>query len=181
MYKFVAYPFFAASLLIQAGCTSIAPPLDIQSPEKAMVFGHIEADVKIDRVDFHEFGEFYMPPFKYPPRVLVFDNGDYMVENLKPGKYILAGFHSENKNYTVVNSDQKAYQRIIHVKPGGLHYVGAHRIVVTKSLLLGHGDFRIDDLVRPDERVVLKHMFEVTQGTGWQKKIDRRLKELRQN
>ena len=79
-----------------------------------------------------------------------------------------------------MNSPQTTYQNIFNVKPGGLHFVGSHRIVVQKRSLLSHGEFDVVRIRRPDERSMLRFFYEITDGTGWQKKIVRRMKELRQ-
>ncbi len=167
-------------LFILVACSSIAPPEEITAPDMGLVFGHIESDMPIDKVDLQEYGVIYIPPFTYPPRVLVYDNGTFMAENLKPAKYVLVAFHAGNKVFTLVNDERSAYQHIVQVKPGQLNYAGSYRVTVTKKNLFGKGDFEVDELQRPTERDLLKDLFRLTQGTGWQKKIERRMKELRQ-
>lgn len=169
-----------SAIALLAACAVAVPPNDILSPEKAMIYGHIEAEYPIDAVDLQEFGVVYIVPFKRPPRVLIYKNGYFMAENLKPGKYFISGYHSKSKSYKVVNSPQTTYQNIFNVKPGSLNFIGAHRIVVQKRSLLSHGEFEVVRLRRPDERSMLRFFYEITEGTGWQKKIVRRMKELRQ-
>ncbi len=161
-------------------CALSVPPNDILSPEKAMVYGYIDAEFPIDSIDLQEFGVVYIAPFKYPPRVLVYKNGYFMAENVKPGKYFISAYYSKLKAYKVVNSTQSTYQSIFTVKPGSLTFVGSHRIVVQKRSLLSHGEFEVVRLRRPDERNMLRFFYDITDGTGWQKKIVRRMKELRQ-
>jgi len=180
MVRFIHLSVMILSIGLMTACATKAPPDDIISPERAMIFGHVEAEYTIDAVDFHEYGVTYIQPFKRPPRVLVFRDGYYMAENIKPGKYYISAFYSERKKYTLVNSKQSAYQFVINVRPGSLQYVGAHRIDVFKRELLGKGEFEVVEVMRPGERQALQKMFLVTSGTGWQKKIARRMKELRQ-
>lgn len=162
-----------------AGCTKTAPPDDVFSKKYAMIYGSVLADDKITAVDFFEYGRTYIRFFSKVPRVLVYENGTFMSENLKPGKYVIAGFRSGEKNhYNLVRSEQQAYQRVIHVKPGEIKYVGSYRVHVTKSRLIGKGTFEIEEILRPGERQVLRNLQVVTAGTGWQKMIERRLKEL---
>jgi len=163
--------------VLLSACASPPPPYDILSPENAMIFGYVESEDPIDLVEFHKYGEVYIPPFKTPPRVLIFRNGNFMAENIKPGKYYLAAFYSKLKKFSMANNKQSAYQIIINVKPGSLTYVGSHRIYIK------HGkneDPDIKQILQPGERMILRDMYHVTEGTAWQAKITRRLQDLRQ-
>jgi len=160
-------------------CSKPAPPDDVHSKKYGMIYGSVLANEKITAVDFFEYGKTYVRFFTKIPRLLVYENGTFMAENLKPGKYVIAGFRAGKKNhFNLVRSEQQAYQRVIHVKPGELKYVGSYQIHVTKSRLLGKGKFEIEEILRPGERQVLRNLQVVTAGTGWQKMIERRLKEL---
>ena len=161
-------------------CATAVPPDDILSPEKAMVYGYVEAEYPIDAVELHEFGVVYVAPFKRPPRVLVYKNGFFMAENIKPGKYYIAAFSSGRKIYKLVNSAQSTYQNIFNVSSGSLHFLGSMKIIVHKRRKLTHGEFEVQRMRKPDERTILKFFYDITAGTGWQKKIVRRMKELRQ-
>lgn len=170
----------ALSIGVMTACATKAPPDDIISPERAMIHGYVEADITIDAIDFHEYGVTYIVPFKNPPRVLIYKDGYFMAENIKPGKYFVSAFYSGRKQYKLVNSPLTSYQMIVNVMPGSLQYVGSHRIVVNKRYLLTRGEFEIVPLQRPGERQGLRRFFHITAGTGWQNKIARRMKELRQ-
>lgn len=162
-----------------AACTKTAPPDDVYSKKYGMIYGSVLAADKITAVDFFEYGKTYIRFFSKIPRVLVYENGTFMAENLKPGKYVIAGFRAGKKNhYNLVRSEQQAYQRVIEVKPGEIKFVGSYEIHVTKSRLIGKGTFEIEEILRPGERQVLRSLQVVTAGTGWQKMIERRLKEL---
>jgi len=168
-----------------ASCTVVSrgspPPADMKTFESALVYGYVEAeDDVIEQVDILEFGRIYIPPFKKPPRVMVFDNGMFMAENIKPGKYVLAGFRSDRNHYNMARSKRKAYQRIVRIMPGEMEYIGSYNVRVTKKGRIEFGDFDVTTLQRPGERDVLKHLYQVTEGTAWQDKIARRLKALRQ-
>lgn len=181
MIKFTA---IAVILCVLVACTStsvMAPPEDIKATHSAMIFGYAEADEgPIEQVDIYEYGNVYVPPFRKPPRVLVFDNGIFMVENLKPGKYIIAGFRSSKNHYDMARSVRQTYQRVVNVEAGEIQYVGSFHVQVTEKGKLNYGNFAVSQLQRPGERDILKHLYDVTESTGWQNKIERRLKELRQ-
>ena len=158
-----------------------APPEDIKSADSAFVYGYVEVDNDvIERVDFLEYSKLYVSPFKSPPRVLVFDNGMFMAENIKPGSYVIAGYRSDHNHYNLTRSARLTYQRVYRVEPGEMHYLGSFNLRVTQKGNIAFGDFKVTELQRPGERDVLKHLYHVTEGTAWQNKIERRLKELRQ-
>lgn len=158
-----------------------APPEDVKSIDSALVYGYVEAERDvIERVDLVEFGRVYIPPFKKPPRVLVFDNGMFMAENVSPGKYVIAGFRSDRNHYNMVSSRRQAYQRVFRIESGEMEYLGSFNVRSHHGKKRRSGDFNIIPIQRPGERDVLMHLYDITEGTAWQDKIARRLKELRQ-
>ncbi len=173
-------PTLLFAVVLLAACAVAHPPNEILSPEMAMMYGYVEADSPIDAVDFHEFGVVYIPPFRVPPRVLVYKNGYFMAENLKPGKYYIAAIHSGDMTYKLVDSVQSSYQNVINIRPGSLTFIGSHRIVVRGINAQNQVDFEVARTRRPDERTLLNYFYDLTEGTAWQKKIARRMKELRQ-
>ncbi len=168
------------SVLLLGACAAPAPPLDIKDPQWSMIFGHVMADEKVIEVELREYGKFYMPPFVKPPRVLIFNNGNFMAENLKPGKYIISAFKTKKSKYVIVNSRRSAYQEVIHVRPREIKYVGSYRVTDIKRGLLSKGEFDVRRIRKPSERRIIKHLFHVTEGTAWQAMIARRMQELRQ-
>ena len=58
-------------------------------------------------------------------------------------------------------------------------YVGAYQITDITPGIFVKGKFNLRLARHPTERKVLKHMFEITQGTAWQSRIGRRIKSLR--
>ena len=168
-------------LLSLGGCaTKPRPPFEIKSPENGLIYGHIYIPGhEVTEIELREYGRFYLPPFSVPPRVMIFRNGNFMAENLTPGSYYISRFVSKKLNYTLVKDNRSAYQSIINVEPGMVKYVGAFKITDVTPGIFVQGDFNIRTVRRPSERKVLKHMFEITQGTGWQTRIQRRIKSLR--
>jgi hypothetical protein len=158
-----------------------APPEDIKTIDSAFVYGYVEgATDVIERVDLVEFGKVYIPPFRKPPRVLVFDSGVFMAENVNPGKYVIAGFRSDRNHYNMVSSRRSAYQHVYRIEPGEMEYLGSFNVRTIESSKKRSNDFKVTFIQRPGERDVLKRLYDATEGTAWQDKIARRLKELRQ-
>lgn len=165
---------------ILGACAKPAPPFEIKDPNHSMIFGHVIAPDKVTAVELRQYGKFYLPPFVKPPRVLVYNNGNFMAENLPPGKYIISSFKTKNSDFILVNSKQTAYQEIIHVEPGEAKFIGSYRITDIKRGLLSKGEFDVRQIRKPSERHVIKHLFNVTQGTVWQAMLEHRMQELRQ-
>lgn len=161
-------------------CAAPAPPLEMKAPNFSMIFGHVQAPDKVTRIELREYGKFYIPPFVKPPRVLVFNNGNFMAENLKPGKYIISAFNTKKSEFTLVNSKQTAYQNVIHVEPGEAKFIGSYQVTEIKRGLLKKGEFDIRVTRKPSERRVIKHLFNITRGTAWQAMLEHRMQELRQ-
>ncbi len=168
------------TVIILGACAAPAPPLEIKDASRSMIFGHVEAPEKVTQVELREYGKFYIPPFVKPPRVLIYNNGNFMAENLKPGKYIISAFNTKKSDFVLVNSKRTAYQEIIHVEPGEAKFIGSYRITDIKRGLLDKGEFDIRVVRKPSERRVIKHLFNVTRGTVWQAMLEHRMQELRQ-
>ena len=171
---------------VMAGCaqtsrSKLAPPDDSKSVDAGFAYGYIETQNEvIERIDLIEYGKVYVPPFTIPPRVLVYENGMFMAENLKPGKYIISGIRSERNHYNLARNKRQAYQKIFIIEPGEMEYLGAYHLRVIEKGQLDFGELKMRELQRPGERDVLKELFHLTEGTIWQDKIARRLKQLRQ-
>ena len=168
-------------LLSLSGCAvKPKPPFEIASPEMGMIYGNIHiAGHEVTEVELREFGRLYIPPFVVPPRVMIFRNGNFIAENIPPGDYYISRFVSKKLIYPLVIDGTSAYQKIIHVEPGSSVYVGAYEISDITPGIFVKGKFNIRTVRHPTERKVLKHMFEITEGTGWQSRIVRRIKSLR--
>lgn len=178
---------FIIAAVVLAGCAvkssskDSPPPDDGKFVDAGFIYGYVETnDEIIERIDFIEYGKVYVPPFTNPPRVLVYNNGVFMAENIKPGKYIISGFRSDRNHYNLARNKRLSYQKIFIVEPGELEYLGAYNVFVAEKGKLDYGELKIRELQRPGERDVLKELFHLTEGTVWQDKIARRLKELRQ-
>jgi len=167
--------------MVLFGCaTKPRPPFEISSPEMAMIYGNIHIPGhEVTEIELREFGKFYLPPFIKPPRVMVFRNGNFIAENLAPGSYYVSRFISKKLIFPLVKDSDSAYQKVFNLQPGELEYLGSFVVTNVKPGLFTQGDFRIRSVRHPSERRVLKHMHDVTEGTGWQARVDLRIKSLR--
>jgi hypothetical protein len=105
--------------------------------EAAMVYGHLElpqqVQGEIQWIHVYNLGETYAPPFKKPPAVRFFPNGDFYVEGVKPGKYyvhhVVAGFEAFYLYPADIGEAKQAVtDRVVEVQAGQLAYLGNHRI-----------------------------------------------------
>ena len=164
-----------------SGCaTKPKPPFEMKSSENAMIYGNIHiAGHEVTEVELREYGTLYIPPFRKPPRVMIFRNGNFVAENLKPGNYYISRFISKKLEYNLVKDARFSYQWVFNVEPGALKYVGAYEITDVEPGIFQKGKFNVKSVRHPTERKVLKHIYEITEGTGWQARVDRRIKSLR--
>jgi len=167
-------------VIVISACTIPAPPAEINDTQNSIVYGHIEAPEQIVEVELRAYGKFYLPPFVKRPPVMIFKNGNFMAENVPPGKYFISAFNSDRNDFVLVNDNRTAYQDVIYVKANEAKYVGSYRITNLQSGLLDHGDFDIRKTRKPSERRIIRHLFEVTEGTAWQAMLQKRLMEMRQ-
>ena len=85
-----------------ASCASGPGRIESPSASGAMVYGSLELPPEVrDEIQWviiYELGRVYAPPFKSPIKARVFPNGDFYMENVKPGTYYLhhlvAGFEA---------------------------------------------------------------------------------------
>ncbi|MDH5601284.1 MAG: hypothetical protein OEY78_08285, partial [Gammaproteobacteria bacterium] len=131
-------PFLKLSLLFLAllfalnisGCaTKPKPPFEIKNAENGIIYGNIYIPGReVTEIELREYGKLYIPPFRSPPRVMVFRNGNFVAENLTPGNYYISRFKSNKLEYNLVKDGRSAYQWVFNVEPAAVKYIGAYEI-----------------------------------------------------
>ena len=182
-------PFLKISLLFVAtllamnisGCaTKPKPPFEVKDPENGMVYGNIFIPGhEVTEIELREYGKLYIPPFVSPPRVMIFRNGNFLAENLKPANYYISRFIANKLEYNLVKTPRDAYQFVFNIEPGEIKYIGAYTVTDIVPGVFTAGKFKIRTVRHPTERKVLQHMYDITEGTGWQSRIQRRIMSLR--
>lgn len=134
--RLLGLPLLLACALV-CGCATGGGPVRPASPSKAMVYGHLELPVPVrdemQWIHVYNLGEVYAPPFKKPPAVRFFPNGDFFVEDLKPGKYYVHHLVAGMEAFYLYPPDmseskQVVLERVVEVKAGEIAYLGNHRI-----------------------------------------------------
>lgn len=126
-----------AAALVAVGCMS--GPGRIQSPSDtgAMLYGSLDLPAavrdQIQWVIIYKLGEVYVPPFKQPIKARVFPNGDFYMENVTPGSYLVhdavAGFEAFYLYPpTISEAKEVALAHAVDVSSGSLTYLGRYRV-----------------------------------------------------
>jgi hypothetical protein len=93
----------------------------------------VEVRDEIQWVIIYQLGEVYVPPFKQPIKARVFPNGDFYMENVAPGSYlvhdVVAGFEAFYF-YPPSMSEAKEVARAhaVEVPAGSLTSLGRYRV-----------------------------------------------------
>ncbi len=176
------FVIFLIPLILIIACSTgagIAPPLEIKAPEMGMIYGNIQAPERVTKVTLREYGKVYIRPFNRPPRVLIYKDGNFMAENLESGKYIFGSITTLNKQYNLVREKINAYQHIVTVHPGEIVYIGSFELFDLRPEDNRKDKFEVLRMRKPNERTIIKGLYEKSVGTGWQGLFARRLMELR--
>lgn len=169
-------PVFVLALL--AGCAS-APVPQMEDASHGVIVGRIEAPTRVTEVYLHQVGRPNLGGFN-APRATIQRSGTFIFVNLPPGRYYLAGFDDGLAPYWIPY-DKDALERVtIRLGAGGLEYAGSFRVAnVQDSPWFGAGSFDLENLRQPDERAILLELRPIIEGTGWENRVDERLKALR--
>lgn len=170
--------------IVAVSCASL-PVTEVKNEESAMIFGFMDVTELAGYVNFMSF-------MKYPPqtkpyfgtptdvKVHVYKDGLFFAENVEPGEYWFAQFHTNDKKVYEVTW-QPTEKDLFTVKSGQLRYVGSTKCVIEKKpgiLLPTKGKFSLQPVESPTEKELLLQILEKVRGTGWEAKVDQRLSKL---
>jgi hypothetical protein len=174
-------------LALSAACASGPPkPIhvdEMKEPGVGLIYGQLRMPNEdwnhVKLVMIQRVGKVYggMGLKGLSEKVHITRDGRYVAANLKPGKYMLAGFViGSESNFLGKN----ALNYTIEVKAGGLHYLGTYKYVITKaSNMIRPGSF---DLVQDETRAshveLLNWVEEGVRATKWHGPIKRKLAGL---
>jgi len=167
-----------AAILTVAACAS-GPPKAIhvdqmKDPGLGMIYGQIrlpEPDWPLKLVMIQRVGKEYVG--RLGEEVQVTRDGRFVASNLKPGKYMLAGFEIGQTR----NMLGKEARYTVEVKPGGIHFIGIYNYIEAKDgkmFRLGSFDLQADH--RKSSHVeLLTWAEEATRETKWHTGVKRKL------
>jgi len=162
------------------GCGSMAVR-PATNADMAAAYGNISLpDGNITNVMLFKVGEVYAPPFKSPPKGHIYTNGNFLFENLEPGKYFLVGFMSGQNafyfNYRGLEKEEFINKVAIDVEPGSVTYLGSFKVTGIDRHLLKTDTFDIKRSRSPSRNVILEDLKMAAAGTGWDKRFDEAMK-----
>ena len=158
---------------------------EMKDPGLGMIYGQVrlpEKDWLLNLVMIQRVGKVYagMGLKGVSEKVQVTRDGRFVAPNLKPGKYMLAGFAiGQSRDFL----GKEALNYTIEVKPGGLHYLGTYDYVIGRAAsMVRPGTFDL----KPDPRKathaeLLTWVEEATRQTKWHGAVKRRLAEKQAN
>lgn len=172
--------FTAILVMLITGCgTEAIRP--VSGPEAAAAYGHITIPAgNITNVMLYKVGETYVLPLKPPPRSHAYPNGDYFFENLEPGKYYLLGFMLGQEtfyfNHQGIKGTKPLKDLTIDINPGSAAYLGSFEVMGIDRNFIRSDSFEVKRSKTPTKSTILKHLIEVTKGTGWDARFEKALK-----
>ena len=166
------------AMITGCGTPAIKP---VSGPDAAVAYGNITMPVgNITSVMLNKVGEIYAPPFKSPPQGHAYTNGNFLFENLEPGKYILLGFMSGQEafyfNYQGVDEAKLLKEVAIDIKPGSVVYLGSYVVTGIDRNFFKTDTFDIKRSKTPTKNTILKHLIEASKGTGWDARFQKAMK-----
>ncbi len=172
-----------AVCIFVASCSS-GPPLKIQVDEMegsglGMIYGQVrlpDPEWLLNTVMIQHIGEVYFGSMG--ENVQVTRDGRFVAPNLKPGKYMLAGFAIGQTRSML---GQEALKYTVEVKPGGIHFIGIYNYVEGKAAnMVRPGTFDLQADRRKSSHVeLLSWAEESSRGTKWNGSIKRKLAEVK--
>ena len=168
------------SAFLLAAC-GIQPVRSIDGNEGAMAYGNISVpEGTVTRVYLHKVNASYSPPYNNPPLSHTYNNGNFLFENLKPGKYILAGCISNTQEayyFKTEMSDKLEIQQLatIDIEPGQIKFLGSYQMAYTGNPDVSDSSYDLLPVKQPSSKDILQHLLQITKGTGWDEKIELQL------
>jgi len=117
------------------------------------------------------------------------DNGMFYLEDLEPGEYLLSKMHAKSypifgEPYYVTLPDGDSGKEFalatVKITKPGIYYMGTYKIYVMKNQTFGHSEIlSTRSEVSPSEDDILKQILPHLKGTGWDKDVAKRLKEIK--
>lgn len=185
MKKMSALFAVVAALSLACGPSKAIHVDEMEDPGLGMIYGRIrlpEKDWLMNLVMIQRVGKVYMGMGLkgVSEEVQTTQDGRFVAANLKPGKYMLAGF--------VIGSERDflgkaALNYTIEVKPGGIHYLGTYNYVTVKAAnMIRPGTFDlVHDQRKSSHAELLAWVEEATRETKWHAPVKRRLGEMKKN
>jgi hypothetical protein len=110
------------------------------------------------------------------PKAYPDENGDFLLPNLMPGNYVLAGFSDGQKPYWF--NRKISAGRCVVVRAGEVAFIGSYRLIEGQSPEIAQRSYGLEWLEEADAREVLAHLRAQTGDPTWAGLIGKALTQL---
>ena len=110
------------------------------------------------------------------PKAYPNENGDFLLPNLAPGNYVLAGFSDGQRPYWF--NRKVSAGRCVVVRAGEVAFLGSYRLIEGQSPEIGERFYGLERLEKSDAREVLEHLRAQTGDPAWAGMIGKTLARL---
>lgn len=166
--------FLVAVTVSMASCAGSRPIRPPQNSEAGMIFGNLKVPGSYDGIFLWEGKAF---GGKISGRIIEGDH--FFFENLEPGFYILSHFYKGGVKYLFMNGDIETHKKFrFEVKPGGIVYIGSFEVTGEENNIFTPDRFEVAKRSSPAPQQILKDIQKELKGTGWDKRIEKKLKNM---
>jgi len=162
--------------LSSCGSQSIRP---LDSESSGAIIGNLKIPGGYRYINLNKVGKIYVAPFDSPPQAYVDENGNFIFENLSPGQYYLLNVSDGHQVFAIATSEDVVKKNLIEVKAGQIVFIGSLVFNNIKNPLLGTSTFEIHRVNTPDEKTIIKELIPQAKNTGWDSRLEAKLKSLR--
>lgn len=149
------------------------------SARSAVIFGAIEQEderpFNFRHVNVMQKGKVYVAMgSSLGEKVTILDNDLFIAPKVEPGTYFIPGFNMGSRYHGIPEKKREFFE----VRPGELKFVGSflyHRIERGPFL---QDLYTLDKIDKPTERELVLFLAEISEGTGWEKTVARRIHQL---
>jgi len=149
----------------------------IQENSNGIIYGNIQTESRLKDIDIYKVLINGTIDTKTVIRVRTFSNGNFIVENLKPGNYIISCVHTRNDSLDFYDFKSEIEFYSIQVRQGEVVYAGTYEIFLSK-LNNEQDQVKVYRSALPTEKRILQHVSMVERNSIWAKLLRERMSKL---
>lgn len=161
------------------GVGRVAKSNDIKQDNTGIIYGNIQTNSRLKDIEINKILPNGKVDYKSNIRVRTFSNGNFIVENLKHGNYIISSIDTRSNTFDLFATENDVEFYSIQVYSGEAVYAGTYKILTTKK----NGTKKKDNVVIlrsaiPTEKKILRHVSKVERNTLWLRLLKARMRKL---
>jgi hypothetical protein len=161
------------------GVVRVIKSNDIQHVNSGIIYGNIQTTEQLKDLQINMLFANGKLDLESSIRVRTFNNGNFIAENLKPGKYIISSVDTYGNSMKLFVIDDETDFFAITVDQGEAVYAGTYRIksflvtgqMVNAKMILYRSPI-------PSEKKILEHVSIVEKNSIWARKLNVRMNNL---